>query len=156
MRRGGFRRPLVPAMSGSHSGRNPGIFGPLGVFAPPSKDSTEEGAPDCRRAARSRNDGRGCALLDVFEVGNRSQQFAAIAEQDAELLIRQIRHCIGEAITAVKTTKERLWEADIYRTAGDIALMSPESDAANAEQYFDRTLSGNCARRWPWRGCGSG
>jgi len=49
--------------------------------------------------------------------------------------------CIGEAITAVSITKERLWEADIHRTAGDIALMSPKSDSANAEQYFDRALS---------------
>ena len=49
--------------------------------------------------------------------------------------------CIGEAMTTIETTKERLWEADIHRTAGDIALMSPEPDTANAEQYFDRALS---------------
>jgi len=32
--------------------------------------------------------------------------------------------CIGEAITAVETTKERWCEADIHRTAGEIALLS--------------------------------
>jgi class 3 adenylate cyclase/predicted ATPase len=49
--------------------------------------------------------------------------------------------CIGEAITAVETTKERFYEADVYRMAGDIALKSPESDAAKAEAYFERALA---------------
>src|SRR5277367_3815592 len=49
--------------------------------------------------------------------------------------------CIGEAITAVETTKARIWEAQVHRTAGEIALMSPEPDAAKAEGYFDRALA---------------
>ena len=49
--------------------------------------------------------------------------------------------CIGEAITAVETTKERRWEAEINRVAGEIALMSPERDAAKAEAYFERALA---------------
>jgi tetratricopeptide (TPR) repeat protein len=32
--------------------------------------------------------------------------------------------CIGEAITAVETTKERISEAQVHRTAGEIALLS--------------------------------
>jgi predicted ATPase len=48
---------------------------------------------------------------------------------------------IGEAMTAVDTMKERWWEADIYRMAGEIALMSSEPDAARAEAYFDRALA---------------
>ena len=31
--------------------------------------------------------------------------------------------CIGQALTAVETTKERWYEADVHRTAGEIALM---------------------------------
>jgi len=50
-------------------------------------------------------------------------------------------HCIGEAITAVETTKETWWEADIHRIAGQIALLSPEPDAAKAEAYFERALA---------------
>ena len=46
--------------------------------------------------------------------------------------------CIEEAITAVQMTKERWWEAEVHRVAGEIALRSPEPDAANAETYFDR------------------
>jgi predicted ATPase len=48
--------------------------------------------------------------------------------------------CIGEAMTVVETTKETMHEADILRMAGEIALMSPEPDAAKAEAYFERAL----------------
>jgi predicted ATPase len=49
--------------------------------------------------------------------------------------------CIGDAMTAVETTKERWCEADIHRTAGEIALLSPEADTAKAEAYFERALA---------------
>jgi predicted ATPase len=47
---------------------------------------------------------------------------------------------IGEATTAIETTKETWCEAEVHRTAGEIALMSPERDAAKAEAYFERAL----------------
>jgi predicted ATPase len=49
--------------------------------------------------------------------------------------------CIGEAMTAVETTKEKWCEAEIHRVAGEIALKSPEPDAAKAQAYFDRALA---------------
>jgi len=49
--------------------------------------------------------------------------------------------CIGEAMTAAETTKERWFEADIHRMAGEIALLSGEPDAAKAEGYFERALA---------------
>jgi hypothetical protein len=52
---------------------------------------------------------------------------------------------IDEAMTAVETTKERRWEAEVNRMAGEIALKSPERDAAKAEAYFESR--GSCARR---------
>jgi class 3 adenylate cyclase/predicted ATPase len=48
---------------------------------------------------------------------------------------------IGEAMTAVETTKERWCEAEVHRIAGEIALMSPERDAARAETCFERALA---------------
>ncbi len=51
------------------------------------------------------------------------------------------KRCVGEALTVVETTKERLYEADINRIAGEIALKSPEPDAAKAEAYFERALA---------------
>ena len=47
---------------------------------------------------------------------------------------------IGEAMTAVKTTKERWCEAEIDRIAGEIALKSPQRDAAKAQACFERAL----------------
>ena len=49
--------------------------------------------------------------------------------------------CIGEAMTVVETTKERWCEAEVNRIAGEIALKSPEPDAAKAEAYFERALA---------------
>ena len=49
--------------------------------------------------------------------------------------------CIGEAMTAVETTKERWCEAEVHRVAGEIALKSSEHDVAKAEAYFERALS---------------
>jgi class 3 adenylate cyclase/predicted ATPase len=48
--------------------------------------------------------------------------------------------CIGEAITAAETTKERWFEVEIHRTAGELALMSPNRDAVKAQAYFERAL----------------
>jgi len=49
--------------------------------------------------------------------------------------------CIGEATTAVETTKERMFEAEVYRIAGEIAFQSPNQDAPKAQAYFERALS---------------
>jgi predicted ATPase len=49
--------------------------------------------------------------------------------------------CISEAISAVETTKERWWEPEVQRTAGEIVLMLPTQDAAKAQECYDRALS---------------
>ena len=49
--------------------------------------------------------------------------------------------CIGEAMTAVETTKETWFEAEVNRVAGEIVLKSPEAHAAKAEAYFERALA---------------
>jgi predicted ATPase len=41
----------------------------------------------------------------------------------------------------VETTKETMFEAELYRIAGETAFQSPERDAAKAQGYFDRALS---------------
>jgi predicted ATPase len=48
---------------------------------------------------------------------------------------------IGEAMTAIETTKQRWCGAEVNRMAGEIALMSPERDATKAEAYFERALA---------------
>ena len=47
--------------------------------------------------------------------------------------------CIGEAIKTIETTKERWYEVEVYRMAGEIALKSPER-ATKAEAYFGQAL----------------
>jgi len=49
--------------------------------------------------------------------------------------------CIDGALTAVEATKERWYEADIHRTAGEVTLMSPDPNAAKAEAHFERALA---------------
>jgi predicted ATPase len=48
---------------------------------------------------------------------------------------------IGEAVMTMETTKEKWCEAEIHRTAGEIALMSPEPDAAKAQAHFERAIA---------------
>ena len=65
-----------------------------------------------------------------------------LARAHAELgQFEEAWRCIGEAMTAVETTKEKWCEAEVHRVAGEIALMSPEPDAAKAQAYFERALS---------------
>jgi class 3 adenylate cyclase/tetratricopeptide (TPR) repeat protein len=46
---------------------------------------------------------------------------------------------IGEAITTVETTKEKIWEAEVHRLAGEIARSG--QDLGKAETYFWRALA---------------
>ena len=47
---------------------------------------------------------------------------------------------IGEAIAAVKATKENWFEAEALRVAGEIALLGPEPNPAEAESHFTSAL----------------
>jgi predicted ATPase len=49
--------------------------------------------------------------------------------------------CIGKAITAVETTKERWCEAEVHRMAGELAIKLPEPDAVKVGAYFERALT---------------
>jgi predicted ATPase len=64
------------------------------------------------------------------------------------------RSCIGEAIATIERTKEGLDEAEVYRTAGEIALKSLAPDTEKAKKYFDRALAvarEQQARSWELR-----
>ena len=71
-----------------------------------------------------------------------AESLSSLAKAYAELdQFDDARRCIGEAMTAVETTKERLYEAEVYRTVGEITLLSPESDVEKAEAHFERALA---------------
>jgi predicted ATPase len=48
---------------------------------------------------------------------------------------------VGETMTVVETTKERWFEAEANRIAGEIALKLPKADPAKAEKYFECALA---------------
>jgi predicted ATPase len=48
---------------------------------------------------------------------------------------------ISQALTGIDTTKERWFEADLNRIAGEVMHRSPESDATKVEAYFERALA---------------
>ena len=67
---------------------------------------------------------------------------SSLASAYAELgKIEDAWRCIGEAMTAAESTKEKWYEAEINRIAGEIALKPPERDTAKAESYFERALT---------------
>jgi predicted ATPase len=55
--------------------------------------------------------------------------------------------CIGEAMTAVETTKERWYEAEINRISGEIVLLSADSDVAKAEGASSARLRWRASKR---------
>jgi hypothetical protein len=48
---------------------------------------------------------------------------------------------IGDAMTAMETTKETWQEPELHRIAGDLALMSPNPDAAKTQAHLDCALA---------------
>jgi alpha-ketoglutarate-dependent taurine dioxygenase/class 3 adenylate cyclase/predicted ATPase len=61
---------------------------------------------------------------------------------------------IGEAMAAVEASKATWSEAEVHRVAGEIALLAPEPDAAEAEACFRRALAiarTQQARSWELR-----
>jgi predicted ATPase len=55
--------------------------------------------------------------------------------------LNEASRCIREAEVAVKLTKETLWEAEVNRIAGEVALKSPEPDIVKVQENFMRALS---------------
>jgi len=53
----------------------------------------------------------------------------------------EARRCIAEAVKAMETTKERQWEAEVCRTAGEISLRLPQPDLDAAQVHFERALT---------------
>jgi predicted ATPase len=69
-------------------------------------------------------------------------QLSFLAKAYAELgKFDDARRSISEAIAAIETANERWCEAEVNREAGEIALKSPEPDAAKAEAHFERALA---------------
>jgi predicted ATPase len=77
----------------------------------------------------------GTKMLLPFFLVDLSKAHADLGEFD------DARGCINEALTAIQTNKERWCEAEVNRVAGEVALKSPEPNAAKAETYFECALA---------------
>jgi predicted ATPase len=55
--------------------------------------------------------------------------------------VNDAQRCIGEAMTAMETTKEKWAEPELNRAAGEIVLLHPHREASRAEEYFQRSLA---------------
>jgi class 3 adenylate cyclase/predicted ATPase len=77
----------------------------------------------------------GAALWIPVYLSYLTRAFAGLGQFD------HAWRCVGEAVTAVRATKESWYEAEIYRIAGEITLMSPPRDRAKAQAYFEQALS---------------
>jgi predicted ATPase len=77
----------------------------------------------------------GATFLMAWHLSQLAKAHATIARFD------EAWQCIGEAMTAVEATKETWCEAEVYRIAGEIALIPPETDVAKTEAHFARALA---------------
>ncbi len=68
-------------------------------------------------------------------------RLACLAKAHAELSqFADAGRCLDEAMTMVESSKEVWAHPEILRLAGEVALMSPERQTAEAETYFERAL----------------
>ena len=81
------------------------------------------------------------AMNDIVDALERMQVEVELARHAAEPPDTNNPAEVGEAMTTIETTKERWFEAEANRLAGEISLKSPEPATAIAETYFERALS---------------
>jgi predicted ATPase len=97
----------------------------------------------------------GLAAIQSMRVSNTVPYYlSALAHAHAELSqFNEARRCLDEAMSITETTKERWFEAEVNRIAGEIALRS-ERDTTKAVGYFERALAvarQQQARSWELR-----
>ena len=92
-------------------------------------------------AVQTINAGITATVFFPFRLSHLAWAYAELGQFD------DARRCISETMTAIETSKERWFEAEANRIAGEIALKSSEPDAAKAQVYFERALSVARAQR---------
>ena len=77
----------------------------------------------------------GATLWAPFHLSNLATSYASLGQ------LEDAWRCVGEAMRAVATTKEKWFEAEVHRIAGELLLLSQQPDETKAEEYFERALS---------------
>jgi predicted ATPase len=76
----------------------------------------------------------GSTVFVPWHLTNLARAYLAIGQTE------EAWRCVGDAISIVETTEERWCEADVYRLAGEIALLSP-ANQPKAEALMGRAIS---------------
>jgi predicted ATPase len=74
-------------------------------------------------------------VLAAFYLSYLAKVYADVGHRD------EAWRCVADAKTSIDTTKEALFEAEVSRVAGEIALQSPNPEMTKAEAYFERALA---------------
>ena len=77
----------------------------------------------------------GALLYEPWHLWYLAMAYAELGQPD------NARRCIDDAIDTVERSKEKWCEAEVHRIAGEIALKSPQPDAAKAETHFEHALT---------------
>ena len=77
----------------------------------------------------------GTKMFLPFYLASLSKAHADLGEFDSAL------HHLAEAMALLETTNESWCEAEVYRIAGEIALLSNDANAAKAEGFFERAIA---------------
>ena len=77
----------------------------------------------------------GAALYEPWHLCHLAMAHADLGQPD------DARRCIDDAIGKVERSKEKWFEAEVHRIAGEVALKSPAPDTEKAEKHFERALS---------------
>ena len=77
----------------------------------------------------------GATLFMPSYLSNLARAYAGLGQ------FKEAWQCVDEAMSTIEITKERWFETEVNRLAGQIALKSPETDPAKAEAYFGRALA---------------
>ena len=76
----------------------------------------------------------GAALYEPFLLWHLAMAYAELGQPD------DARRCIDDAIAKVEKSKEKCFEAELHRVAGEVALKLPAPDTEKAEKHFERAL----------------
>ena len=77
----------------------------------------------------------GAALYEPWHLCHLAMAHADLGQPD------DARRCIDDAIGKVERSKEKWFEAEVHRIAGEVVLKSPAPDTEKAEKHFERALS---------------
>ena len=105
-----------------------------GVRAGSGRKGLGSSPHDFFRSFYTKVNGSNCDCTLIFDIS--SYWLCGAQTIQRHLAVR----CIDEALATIETTKERWFEAEVHRVAGELALKSAEPDRSKAEAYFERAL----------------